>query len=153
MIAQFKQFLSRFVFRHRFSLPDKEKCKQETPQEVDESNWFEAQMNAIHVGKRIHPAMMNAMERHLETAKVIKNMHWNQGEMDPHGVIAGFNAIRDAMRIRGSATGFLFVLTSEEREELHQIVREEIEQELMKHQSDQERQNASAIEYKNRVLA
>lgn len=107
-------------------------------QPAEEQSCFEEQMTAIRVGKRLHPAMMTAKERHEETAKAAKKLKWSRWVLDPWGARAGFEAVRDRPRRRGRAVAFLSIPTLEEREELREIVREEINLAAKGKQMDQE---------------
>ncbi len=93
---------------------------------IDELNYFEMQMDAIREGKRKHPAMITVGERHEETAKVVRKLKWSQGFIDSWGAVSAFKDVRDRPRPQGCAVDFLSVLTLEEREELREIVQEEI---------------------------
>lgn len=93
---------------------------------VDTESWFEQQMETIRSGKRPHPVLMTMKERHEETAKTARKLKWSKWFGDPHGTRATFEAIREHGYPRGSAVDFLSVLTVEEREELREIVKEEV---------------------------
>lgn len=99
--------------------------RDETVSSSDDQNWFEKQMEAIHLGERSHPVMMTARERHMESARVIKGLDWSKGCTDPHGVMAGFEAILGShfAHARGCAIEFPLEFTEAE---IRQIIQQEV---------------------------
>jgi hypothetical protein len=96
--------------------------RDETVSQSRDQNWFEEQMEAIRQGERLHPVMMTARERHMESARVIKGLDWSKGFCDSHGVMAGFEAILGSHLAH--ANGCAIEYSSEFTEaELRQIIR------------------------------
>jgi hypothetical protein len=103
----------------------KAESRDETVSSSDDQNWFEKQMEAIRRGERQHPVMMTARERHMESARVIKGLDWSKGCTDPHGVMAGFEAILGShfAHARGCAIEFPLEFTEAE---IRQIIQQEV---------------------------
>ena len=155
MIQYLKKWLKRTGFVRRETMPSGDKdrmavdmmvgavsdhnqvIEKKQKQFVSESDWFWQQMEAIAEGKRKHPAMMTSLERHLQTVAEIQKLDWT-GFADNHGVCSGFEGIRSSVQVKGSAQGFLSLLTPEERDELRKIIREEMAEASSKQQNNGE---------------
>ena len=91
-----------------------------------EREWFDTQTDAIRQGKRQHPAMMTANERHRETARAARELDWSKGVCNSHGVLAAFEGIQNAACPQGNAIDLFDCFTADERKELRAIIQKEV---------------------------